>query len=378
MAIKLDGKIIRNIQEQVEKNKNDIAGWTTLDAFGIKVLGIVATDADIPEGTYNYGDAYLVGTEEPYDIYIYTRGIDNFVNIGPLTIVGPQGPQGPQGLAGKITIGTVTTGDPGSIATVTNSGTTENAILDFVIPRGNTGATGSQGIQGIQGPIGQTGPQGPQGPQGDPGESFMIMGTITNTSQLPDASETPRNNAYVLDDGDPSTPNKMYYITGAIGSEVWSYSSLAAVGTTVTVSGNPVSSWNSDLKVNLSDLFNLIYPVGSYYISDSSENPSAKFGGTWQQIKDRFILAAGDDYTAGNTGGEAAHTLTVNEMPTHNHINPNNANASNDISGVTRLAASGGSGQNFAINNVIENAGGGLPHNNMPPYFVAYIWRRTA
>ena len=251
MAIKLDGKIIRNIQEQVEKNKNDIAGWTTLDAFGIKVLGIVATDADIPEGTYNYGDAYLVGTEEPYDIYIYTRGIDNFVNIGPLTIVGPQGPQGPQGLAGKITIGTVTTGDPGSIATVTNSGTTENAILDFVIPRGNTGATGSQGIQGIQGPIGQTGPQGPQGPQGDPGESFMIMGTITNTSQLPDASETPRNNAYVLDDGDPSTPNKMYYITGAIGSEVWSYSSLAAVGTTVTVSGNPVSSWNSDLKVNL-------------------------------------------------------------------------------------------------------------------------------
>ena len=72
-GIKVGDVTLRNIQQQVEKNKNDIAAWTTLDAFGIKVLGIVATDADIPEGEYGYGDAYLVGTEEPYDLYVYTR-----------------------------------------------------------------------------------------------------------------------------------------------------------------------------------------------------------------------------------------------------------------------------------------------------------------
>lgn len=71
------------------------------------------------------------------------------------------------------------------------------------------------------------------------------------------------------------------------------------------------------------------HPVGSLYWTSSSENPAVTFGGgTWVQIKDRFILAAGDTYTtvnAGNDitngggGGEATVTLTVNQMPSHNH-----------------------------------------------------------
>lgn len=256
MAITIDGKIFRNIQEQVEKNKRDIAAWTniqfTLNNFGITVLGRVDAEADIPEGTYEYGDAYLVGEEDPYDIYIFTRdGADGeFINMGPLTVVGPQGPQGEQGLAGTIEIGSVTTGAAGSSVIVTNSGTAENAILNFTIPRGATGATGSQGEVGPVGQTGLTGPEGPQGPQGDPGESFMIIGTITNTSQLPDPSETQRNYAYVYDDGDASTPNRLYYITGAVGEEQWSYSSLAAAGTTVSVDGNPVSTWNANTKID--------------------------------------------------------------------------------------------------------------------------------
>ena len=68
----VDGKVFRNIQEQVQKNKSDIAAWSniefTLNNMGITVLGRVDTESDIPEGTYSYGDAYLVGTEEPYDI----------------------------------------------------------------------------------------------------------------------------------------------------------------------------------------------------------------------------------------------------------------------------------------------------------------------
>ncbi len=58
-------------------------------------------------------------------------------------VTGPMGPTGPTGAAATITIGTVTTGDPGTEATVTNSGTTEEAVFDFVIPRGEPGGGGA-------------------------------------------------------------------------------------------------------------------------------------------------------------------------------------------------------------------------------------------
>ena len=65
--------------------------------------------------------------------------------------------------------------------------------------------------------------------------------------------------------------------------------------------------------------FNKIYPVGSIYMSINSTDPSELFGGEWEQIKDRFLLACGTTYSNGATGGEATHTLTTNEMPTHSH-----------------------------------------------------------
>lgn len=87
-----------------------------------------------------------------------------------------------------------------------------------------------------------------------------------------------------------------------------------------------------DTYVTKQQLIDLIYPIGSYYISDNSVSPATRFGGTWEQIKDRFILAAGDTYTGGDTGGTATHThsftavgtvenhtLTIAEMPRHLH-----------------------------------------------------------
>jgi hypothetical protein len=62
-----------------------------------------------------------------------------------------------------------------------------------------------------------------------------------------------------------------------------------------------------------------IFPVGAIYLSLDSTNPSSYFGGEWELIKDTFLLGAGDIYTAGDTGGEAEHTLTVDELPSHRH-----------------------------------------------------------
>ena len=83
-------------------------------------------------------------------------------NCTPI-IVGPTGPTGPQGPA-SIAVGVTTTTDPGTNASVTNVGTDDNVILNFNIPRGETGPIGPQGIPGTEGPTGPTGPTGPAGP----------------------------------------------------------------------------------------------------------------------------------------------------------------------------------------------------------------------
>lgn len=66
-------------------------------------------------------------------------------------------------------------------------------------------------------------------------------------------------------------------------------------------------------------LMKLIYPVGSIYWSSNSANPSTLFGGTWTQIKDKFVWAKGDSDTVNATGGAKTVTLTVNNLPSHNH-----------------------------------------------------------
>lgn len=124
------------------------------------------------------------------------------------------------------------------------------------------------------------------------------------------------------------------------------------------------------------DTFNLIYPVGSIYMSVVSTNPSTLFGGTWEQLKDRFLLGAGDTYTAGATGGEATHTLTVNEMPSHKHT-LNGGIGGVEADGVTPQRGFLGTGRNIDPDN-FGSTGGSEPHNNMPPYLVVYMWKRIA
>lgn len=81
---------------------------------------------------------------------------------------GPQGPAGEDGAAATITVGTVTTGEAGTSAAVTNSGTSSAAVFNFTIPRG---AKGDKGDKGDTGPAGADGAQGPAGAAGADGKS---------------------------------------------------------------------------------------------------------------------------------------------------------------------------------------------------------------
>ena len=127
-----------------------------------------------------------------------------------------------------------------------------------------------------------------------------------------------------------------------------------------------------------------IYPIGSIYMSVQNVNPSILFGGTWEKIEDRFLLAAGASYPAtydsngiaNNKDGEETHTLTIDEMPSHNHkegqyLLKNNETASL-YSHVTNWS------NHYGDEKVTtSSSGGGQAHNNMPPYLVVNVWYRV-
>ena len=180
-----------------------------------------------------------------------------------------------------------------------------------------------------------------------------------------------------------------------------------------------------DAYATKQDLINLIYPVGAIYISVNSTNPNTLFGGTWEQIQDKFLLCAGTTYTSGSSGGQATHNHTTNsgttggtaitiaQMPSHGHpvyvwdnagtmgnayyyngatqtthsgARLYNASASTWIaSGSTANAAGSGRGDPSGSAGLI---GSGQAHthsqttvststtSNMPPYLAVYVWKR--
>lgn len=124
----------------------------------------------------------------------------------------------------------------------------------------------------------------------------------------------------------------------------------------------------------LATIMKTVYPVGAVYTSTVATDPKTLFGfGTWERIQDRFLLAAGSTYSAGATGGEAAHKLTVDEMPSHTHMAKGWAAVVDGSGGYKTLGAEGKS-RTYSP----DPAGGGQAHNNMPPYLAVYVWKRTA
>lgn len=221
MAIQVNNVILRNLQEQVEKNKQDIAKHYEIDRvlsdWGIKVLGVVNTPSDIPEGIYEYGDAYGVRTGSGIVYYVWTRANinvgqdeDYWLDIGALSLVGPtgpqglQGPQGIQGVRGSLWVSSTTSptsqiGNNGDQWLDTTTGDVYQKGTSTWARTGNI--KGPQGVQGPTGPKGEQGIQGPtgsQGPKGDTGSSFKIGGLLNSIDNLPTPTEANRSVGYAV------------------------------------------------------------------------------------------------------------------------------------------------------------------------------------
>ena len=138
-------------------------------------------------------------------------------------------------------------------------------------------------------------------------------------------------------------------------------------------------------------LLDRIYPVGSIYITVSDANPKGSLGGEWVEFAQGRTLIGVDKSKAGSAdplggrlgdfrtsellGGHETHKLTERQMPIHAHDAPAGFNPN----GYNNYVQWANPGEAY-INNRREfgKAGGDEPHNNLQPYIVVYMWRRTA
>ena len=311
----------------------------------------------------------------------------------------------------SVNVGKTTTGEPGTNASVTNSGDETNVVLNFTIPRGNTGP---QGPQGKQGPAGAPGPAGPGVATG--GTTGQVLAKKSNANydtewiDKPGGGSTvsvnvgktttgePGTNASVTNSGDETNVVLNFTIPrgntgpqgpqgkqGPAGAPGPAGPGVATGGTTGQVLAKK-SNANYDTEwIN----FYPYVPVGGVIEWDGTDIPNAPdlstpekvaafYGyGTWERYGvDRVTIGAGGEYAAGSTGGEKEHKLTIEEMPSHNHsvMSTDGQTTSQTFYPVQMVTKPG----EFADKNAILQTGGSQPHNNMQPYIGAYKYRRIA
>ena len=121
------------------------------------------------------------------------------------------------------------------------------------------------------------------------------------------------------------------------------------------------------------------YRVGDYLQTESPTHPATSWPGTsWVQLQGCMLMGASDTYPVGSEGGEAQHTLTQGEMPSHTHVMNGRVIGTEDKGAATGLTVNAYPLTYNNSNQTTKATGGGQPHNNLPPYRAVYIWRRTS
>lgn len=282
MALEYNGKLFLNLQEQVEKNKNDIATILYTDKilsdYGIRVVGKVNVASELPDPAAYleqggiYGDAFAVNANPPYDFYIFTRAFEGelepqWLDVGQLAIPGPQGEPGAKGETGPegkssrwysgntTPANTVGYNDGDQYINISNGNVYSYNASGWTLLGNIKGPKGDQGQQGVKGQDGTTGPQGPRGPQGVPAFAVTIIGELEQppTEEFyPITSET-RHDAYIYQ-------NELYVILeDEEGVLMWTPVGYGQPGSRIFSNGVYQSSYDIDLKLNKTNGSNQVY-----------------------------------------------------------------------------------------------------------------------
>ena len=362
----IDGKEFRNLEEQVLKNQSDIKSIIneqgTLNQFGIKVIGQVEYLNDLPtpaeyeqsNPNFEYGDAYAVGIQSPYSLYILTRANANKPNdywfeIGQFPMPGPEGKAGE---SADITVESTTTTVPGSLARVENTGDKTHAKLQFYIPAGKKG---DQGItptvnigtvsSGNYANVTNSGtttdvildfvlPKGEsiKGDKGDPGDSFKIIGTLDNTDQLPTPTEAIRSNAYLI--ADNTGRKHLWVITGdttLLWTDAGAITGIPGQAATINVGGTVTLPAGSQAKVENAGtqseaVLNFSIPrgadgsaatvsIGSVATLSAGSQATVTNIGTNKDAVFNFGIPKGEKGDKGDTGVTPNITATATTLP---------------------------------------------------------------
>lgn len=226
--LKYGNRELRNLEDQVEKNAQDIEdfknGNQTIAEFGITVVGILATADELPAQGENYGDAYLIGTATPYDMRVWTRDVANstakWVDLGAFPLKGDKGDKGDIGSVIRVDAGEPLN-NPTSLYDFYidkisgywyqpySNETGYGWLKAFTLKgekgdRGLQGKQGVQGVPGVQGKTGAIGAKGDKGDKGDTGAAFNVQGTLASSSNLPTptADMQDKGYAYIIPDAE--------------------------------------------------------------------------------------------------------------------------------------------------------------------------------
>ncbi len=195
----------------------------------------------------------------------------------------------------------------------------------------------------------------------------------------------------------------------------WFDDIYASITHTHTISNVTNLQGTLDNKLEASDILDMVYPIGAIYISTTNVSPAILFGGTWEQISNRFLLASENGQGLGQTGGEASVSLTESQMPRHTHIQNSHNHTQNSHqhqlpnSAIVYYSSDSGSLPNGTAKKYVtnstpklkvdsttatnqattatnkytggsetsESASNGAAHNNMPPYLIVNVWQRV-
>ena len=225
------------------------AGNQTIAEFGITVVGILTNADQLPETGENYGDAYLIGTQTPYDMIVWTRDVANntakWVDLGAFPLQGPKGDKGDIGSIIRVDYGEPLN-NPTSLYDfyidkisgywyqAYSNETGYGWLKSFTLKgeKGDRGEQGKQGLQGKQGETGKTGPIGPMGPQGqkgDVGPAFNVQGTLASTANLPVPTAAMQDKGYAYLIPDAQGTKHIWVIQGPEGGP-FSWVDVGAAG----------------------------------------------------------------------------------------------------------------------------------------------------